>query len=140
MHPDVSGPDEREVVEPADRAAWRTWLEARHADSAGIWLLFHRQASATDGVMRLRGDRYVLDHDRGVEAIGPYVSEILAVQTRGSKADVAAYIDKWVAWGEHNERISALVKRASVYRYSYEAGPWEPAPAGLEGDLGLGRG
>ena len=50
MDADASAPDGREVVEPVDRAAWRAWLEARHADSPSIWLLFHKQSSGRTGV------------------------------------------------------------------------------------------
>ncbi len=30
---------EHEIVELADRAAWRRWLRAHHASSAGVWLV-----------------------------------------------------------------------------------------------------
>jgi uncharacterized protein YdeI (YjbR/CyaY-like superfamily) len=37
--------DGREIVEVADRAAWRQWLADRHAQRESIWLVFHKQAS-----------------------------------------------------------------------------------------------
>jgi hypothetical protein len=92
-----------------------------------------------DGVLVRRGDRYAIDHDRALASIQPYVAEIVTLQSTGTRQDVAAYVDRWVTWGDDNRRISALVSGAPIFRYSYEAGPWEPAPAGLEGDLGLGR-
>jgi hypothetical protein len=92
-----------------------------------------------DGVLVRRGDRYALDHERALTTVEPYVAEILELQTRGTRAEAAAYVDRWAAWGEDNERIGALEKGVVTYRYAYEAGPWEPAPQGLEGDLGLGR-
>ncbi|HJP87703.1 MAG TPA: hypothetical protein VJ850_01555 [Candidatus Limnocylindrales bacterium] len=92
-----------------------------------------------DGVLIRAGDRYAIDHDRALATITPYVDEIIALQSTGTRDDVAAYIDRWVPWGEDNRRIGALVGSAPVRRYSYEAGPFEPAPEGLEGDFELGR-
>ena len=92
-----------------------------------------------DGVVVRHGDRYALDHERALEAVPPYVAEIVALQTRGSRQDVAAYIDRWAAWGEDNRRIAALMLGASLYRYSYEVGPLEPVSAGLEDDPMLAR-
>src|SRR4051812_22504994 len=37
-------------VDPADRGAWRTWLQAHHATAAGIWLIYPRKASGIAGV------------------------------------------------------------------------------------------
>src|SRR3954452_14858733 len=34
----------------ADRAAWRAWLEANHAASPGVWLVFYKKASGRPGV------------------------------------------------------------------------------------------
>jgi hypothetical protein len=92
-----------------------------------------------DGVLLRRGDRYAIDHERALATITPYVDEIVALQSTGTRDDVAASIDRWVAWNEDDARIGALVAAAPVRRFSYEAGPLEPAPAGLEGDFGLGR-
>lgn len=92
-----------------------------------------------DGVLVRAGDRYAIDHERSLDTMGGYVDEIVTLQTKGTPGDVSSYIDRWVAWGDDTRRIGALVERAPVFRYSYEAGPWEPAPEGLEGDLGLGR-
>ncbi len=30
-------PDGRPMVQPADRAAWRAWLAAKHETATGIW-------------------------------------------------------------------------------------------------------
>jgi hypothetical protein len=92
-----------------------------------------------DGVLVPRGDRFAIDHERALAAIQPYVADLLALQTRGTRHDVDAYIDRWSAWGDANHRIGELVNRAAVRRYSYEWGPLEPQPAGLEGDASLGR-
>ncbi|MFL5618708.1 MAG: YdeI/OmpD-associated family protein [Gemmatimonadaceae bacterium] len=37
-----------EQVYVADRAAWRRWLEAHHATSPGIWLVFDKKSSRAD--------------------------------------------------------------------------------------------
>ena len=37
--------DGREIVEVADRAAWRAWLAAHHEQHAGIWLAMPRKGS-----------------------------------------------------------------------------------------------
>jgi len=37
--------DGREIVEVADRAAWRTWLADHHEQRAGIWLAMPRKGS-----------------------------------------------------------------------------------------------
>ena len=50
MDADASAPDERKMIKTKDRATWRAWLEARHADSPSIWLLFHKQSSGRTGV------------------------------------------------------------------------------------------
>ena len=39
---------EREEVHAADRGAWRRWLEAHHASSPGVWLVFDRKSSRPD--------------------------------------------------------------------------------------------
>jgi hypothetical protein len=93
-----------------------------------------------DGALLRREERFGIDHDRALETIPAFVAEILALQTRGSRQEVAAYVDRWAAWGDDNQRIGTLMGRARTYRFSYETGPFEPAPSGLEGDLGLGRG
>lgn len=38
----MAGAQDRELVHPADRAAWRAWLEANHATSPGCWLVSWR--------------------------------------------------------------------------------------------------
>ncbi len=39
----IGAADER--YEPADRAAWRAWLEAHHATAAGVWVVSFRRSS-----------------------------------------------------------------------------------------------
>jgi uncharacterized protein YdeI (YjbR/CyaY-like superfamily) len=36
---------ERQEIHPEDRAAWRAWLEANHARSESIWLVYWKKAS-----------------------------------------------------------------------------------------------
>lgn len=36
-------PDHHPTIEPADRAAWRAWLTAHHADQGSVWLVIPRQ-------------------------------------------------------------------------------------------------
>ncbi|MDP9484030.1 MAG: YdeI/OmpD-associated family protein [Chloroflexota bacterium] len=65
--------DEAPVVQPADRATWRDWLEANHATARGVWLVSWRPSSA-------RND---LDYEAAVE-------EALCfgwVDSRGGKVD-----------------------------------------------------
>jgi uncharacterized protein YdeI (YjbR/CyaY-like superfamily) len=38
--------DGREIVEVADRAAWRGWLASHHDQTAGIWLAMPRKAAS----------------------------------------------------------------------------------------------
>lgn len=38
--------DTAEWVEPADRAAWRAWLEANHASSSGVWVVTPKASSS----------------------------------------------------------------------------------------------
>ena len=49
--------DGREIVEVADRAAWRAWLAERHEQKAGIWLAMPRKGS----------DGSALTYDEAVE-------------------------------------------------------------------------
>ena len=93
-----------------------------------------------DGALVRRGDRYAIDHDRALTTFEPFLAEILALQTHGTRHEASGYVDRWAAWGEENARIGALEKAVAKVRYAYEAGPLEPAPPGLEGDLGLGSG
>ena len=37
--------DDRERVQPADRAEWRAWLAEHHADSPGVWVVTWRRSS-----------------------------------------------------------------------------------------------
>ena len=37
-------------VDPLDREAWRAWLAAHHATSAGVWLIYHRKGTGVSGV------------------------------------------------------------------------------------------
>lgn len=37
--------DEAPLVQPADREAWRAWLEANHATARGVWLVSWRPSS-----------------------------------------------------------------------------------------------
>jgi uncharacterized protein YdeI (YjbR/CyaY-like superfamily) len=39
-----SGPHGYEIVEVADRRAWRTWLERNHVDAKGVWVVRPRRA------------------------------------------------------------------------------------------------
>ena len=40
----MSALDDAPMVEPADRASWRAWLEANHATATGAWLVMRRSA------------------------------------------------------------------------------------------------
>jgi uncharacterized protein YdeI (YjbR/CyaY-like superfamily) len=50
-------PDGRPMVEPADRAAWRTWLIANHARGTGTYLVTYRPSTG----------RELLDYEAAVE-------------------------------------------------------------------------
>jgi len=39
-----------EKVCPADRAAWRRWLERHHATSRGVWLVFYKKSTGRKGL------------------------------------------------------------------------------------------
>jgi uncharacterized protein YdeI (YjbR/CyaY-like superfamily) len=65
--------DEAAVVQPADRQAWRQWLEANHATARGVWLVSWRPSAR----------RSNLDYEAAVE-------EALCfgwVDSRGGKVD-----------------------------------------------------
>ncbi len=65
--------DEAPEVQPADREAWRRWLEDHHATARGVWLISWRPSSG----------RTNLDNEAGVE-------EALCfgwVDSRGGKVD-----------------------------------------------------
>lgn len=53
----MPGVDDYERVEVSSRAQWRSWLEARHESSPGIWLVTFKKAA---------GDRY-LPYEQAVE-------------------------------------------------------------------------
>lgn len=42
--------DDAPLVQPADRAAWRAWLEANHAAVPGVWLVMWRPRSGRVGL------------------------------------------------------------------------------------------
>ena len=46
----MAGAQEREIIEAHDRAAWRAWLGAHHAQPVGIWLVLPRKSSTAAGV------------------------------------------------------------------------------------------
>jgi len=37
--------DPHEKIRPADRLAWRRWLERHHATSRGVWLVFYKKST-----------------------------------------------------------------------------------------------
>src|SRR5204862_1353473 len=41
--PPMSAFADAPLLEVADRATWRTWLEANHATATGVWLVMDRQ-------------------------------------------------------------------------------------------------
>jgi uncharacterized protein YdeI (YjbR/CyaY-like superfamily) len=44
-------PEEKDsVLSAPDRAAWRAWLAANHAQSSGVWLVIHKKNSAEPSV------------------------------------------------------------------------------------------
>jgi len=46
----VSALDDAPFVEPHDRDAWRSWLEANHATATGAWLVMWRPRSGQGGL------------------------------------------------------------------------------------------
>ena len=42
--------DDAPLVQPADRAGWRGWLEANHATAAGAWLVMWRPSAGRAGI------------------------------------------------------------------------------------------
>jgi uncharacterized protein YdeI (YjbR/CyaY-like superfamily) len=42
--------DERPLVTPRNRAAWRAWLARNHARSAGIWLVYYKKQTGVPTV------------------------------------------------------------------------------------------
>lgn len=42
--------DKNEFVCPANRAAWRRWLEKHHSRSAGVWLVFYKKGTGKQGL------------------------------------------------------------------------------------------
>ncbi|MCU0484026.1 MAG: YdeI/OmpD-associated family protein [Chloroflexi bacterium] len=53
----MSALDDAPLVQPADRAAWRAWLEANHATVRGVWLV----------TWRARSGRQALDYEACIE-------------------------------------------------------------------------
>ena len=43
--------DDAEHVQPADRAAWRRWLERHHTRPDGIWLVYTKKRAARPGAL-----------------------------------------------------------------------------------------
>ena len=43
-------PEERDRLQPASRAAWRSWLAEHHGDRDGVWLVLWRQRSGRTGL------------------------------------------------------------------------------------------
>jgi uncharacterized protein YdeI (YjbR/CyaY-like superfamily) len=44
-----TSPDDAETVTPADREAWRAWLEEHHTQPDGIWLVYFKKGAAPPG-------------------------------------------------------------------------------------------
>ncbi len=44
-HPFVTGTTD--IVDPRNRAAWRTWLKKYHTESRGVWTILHKKQSGT---------------------------------------------------------------------------------------------
>jgi uncharacterized protein YdeI (YjbR/CyaY-like superfamily) len=53
----MSALDDAPLVQPAERAAWRAWLEANHASVPGVWLV----------MWRLRTGKAGLDYEAAIE-------------------------------------------------------------------------
>lgn len=46
----MSALEDAPLVDAADRAAWRAWLESNHASASGAWLMMRRKRSGYDGI------------------------------------------------------------------------------------------
>lgn len=47
--PDAPSPNGKEVITPATRAEWRSWLEAHPDRREGVWVVFRKPTSALEG-------------------------------------------------------------------------------------------
>ena len=101
MSTPAAGPGGRPVVDVPDRAAWRAWLEAHHAQPDGVWVLMRKQATGDAGRLR---------YDESVE-------EALCfgwVDSRAGKLDATRYLQFFSprregGWSRPNkERVARL--------------------------------
>ena len=44
-----SPPDDKDVVAPPSRAAWRDWLATNHERQQGLWVVYRKKSSTLDG-------------------------------------------------------------------------------------------
>ncbi len=63
----MSALDDAPLVHADDRPAWRSWLEANHADVRGAWLVLWRPRSARALAGRAGSQSPVLDYEGAVE-------------------------------------------------------------------------
>ena len=106
-------------VEPADRAAWRRWLERNHASAAGVWLVGPRR----------RVDRGDLDYGAAVEealCFGWIDGQAAGVDERRLKQYFAPRRPR-SRWSKLNEerfqRMLAAGRVAATGLGAYERGP-----------------
>jgi uncharacterized protein YdeI (YjbR/CyaY-like superfamily) len=113
-----------------DAASWRSWLEANHQDSPGVWLVLHKKG----------GDVTTLDYDAALD-------EALCfgwIDGQVKKRDAGSYFQRMTRrgpkspWSERNvghiARLEAAGKMADAGRAAVESakadGRWEAAYAG----------
>ncbi|MBT2531235.1 YdeI/OmpD-associated family protein [Arthrobacter sp. ISL-48] len=113
-----------------DAESWRSWLEANHRDSPGVWLVLHKKG----------GDVTALDYDAALD-------EALCfgwIDGQSKKRDGGSYFQRMTRrgpkspWSERNvghvARLEAAGKMADAGRAAVESakadGRWESAYAG----------
>lgn len=61
--------------------------------------------------------RLTVDYGRYAEAVTSLLAEVLRLQQTGDKAATAKFFDRWTAWGDVHEKLSARVREAQGARW-----------------------
>jgi hypothetical protein len=72
------------------------------------------------GLLEADGDRMTIRYDRAGDVVEAMLREALALQERGTRAESNAFIERWSAWTDRNQRLATAIRAADPYRFGLD--------------------